>query len=133
MATKTHTKRVKERVQEKRNRFIEKYQKFDKWLHSIGFRSATYKESSTYLDYNYHTDIDTMYSTERYIHDVLGLSIRFIRENKRHIFYVTGGAPYERSVGIKLIDFQKDIFKQVTDLKNKKIEELNKIPKLLLI
>jgi DNA relaxase NicK len=133
MATKIHTKRVKERVQEKRNRFIEKYQKFDKWLYSIGFRSATFKENSTYLDYNYHTDIDTMYAVECYIHDTLKLSIRFIRENKRHIFYVTGGAPYERSVGIKLVDFQKDIFRQVTELKRKKIQELNKIPTLLLI
>jgi hypothetical protein len=73
-----------------RKRFLDVYSEFDKWLKSIGFRAGHYwTESATPLDcsYSHYKDhIDSLYGVEHNIHDVLKLSIRFLRDRHEHKF-----------------------------------------------
>lgn len=77
-----------------RQRFLDVYAEFNKWLNSLGFRHGHYwKESTTPLDFHwshYDKDIDSLYSVECYVHDTLKLSIRFLRDRNEHKFMFVG-------------------------------------------
>lgn len=71
-----------------RKHFIEKYTEFDKWLMSIGFRIGHYwKEPAPHYYSHYGEIIDSMYSTERYVHDILKTNVCFIRDRNKHLFF----------------------------------------------
>lgn len=90
------TKKELERTIEilERQKFLDVYSEFTKWLYSLGFRQGHYwKESATPNDYHYshyNKHIDALYSVEHYVHDVLGLSIRFLRDRYEHKFMFIG-------------------------------------------
>jgi hypothetical protein len=72
-----------------RQRFLDVYTEFDRWLLSFGFRSANTKESMEHLNYHwvhYDKHIDSLYSVECYLHDTLKLSIHFLRDRYEHKF-----------------------------------------------
>ena len=80
-----NTKKELERTVEilERQKFIDVYAEFDRWLLLLGFRSANTKESMIHLNYNWgHYDkyINSLYSVENYLHDTLKLSIHFLRD-----------------------------------------------------
>lgn len=89
------TKKELERTVEilERQRFLDVYSEFNRWLLSLGFRSANYKESMGHLNYHYtHYDkhIDSLHSVECYLHDTLKLSIHFLRDRYEHKFMFVG-------------------------------------------
>lgn len=90
------TKKELERTIEilERQKFLDVYSEFTKWLYSLGFRQGHYwKESATPNDCHYsHYDkhINALYSVEHYVHDVLKLSIRFLRDRHEHKFMFVG-------------------------------------------
>jgi len=73
-----------------RQGFLDVYTEFTQWLNILGFRSAHYwKEGSTILDYNwtyYDEYIDSLYGVECFIHDIIKLEIRFLRDRNEHKF-----------------------------------------------
>jgi hypothetical protein len=76
-----------------RQRFLDVYSEFNKWLYSLGFRSANTKEGMGHLSYHYgHYDkhIDSLWSVENYLHDTLKLSIHFLRDRHEHKFMFVG-------------------------------------------
>jgi hypothetical protein len=76
-----------------RQRFLDVYTEFDRWLLSLGFRSANTKESMEHLNYHwrhYDKHIDSLYSVECYLHDTLKLSIHFLRDRYEHKFMFVG-------------------------------------------
>lgn len=93
-STKIKSTHKTENERLERQKFLDIYNEFDRWLLSLGFRQGHYyKESSTAMDYNYsHYEkyIDSLYSIEHYIHDCLKLSIRFIRDRYEHKFMFVG-------------------------------------------
>lgn len=114
-----------------RKSFLNIYNDFDVWMRSLGFRNATLKESMSPMNYNYWTGgankVDSLYSIENYIQDTLNLSIHFMRDKNKHVFYVVGGM-MQISEPIELKQFKADILKQVTELKANILKELSKIP-----
>jgi hypothetical protein len=84
------TKKQLERTVEilERQRFLDVYTEFDRWLLSLGFRSANTKESMGHLNYDKH--IDSLFSVECYLHDTLKLSIHFLRDRDEHKFMFVG-------------------------------------------
>jgi hypothetical protein len=85
------TKKQLERTVEilERQRFLDVYTEFDRWLLLLGFRSANTKESMRHLNYHwahYDKHIDSLYSVEYYFHDTLKLSIHFLRDRNEHKF-----------------------------------------------
>ncbi len=71
----------------KRTHFLEKYHEFDRWLYSIKFRKNHFwKEQAPHHYSQYDELIESMYSCERYINDILELNIYFIRDKNKHIF-----------------------------------------------
>lgn len=121
---------MKEEKFDIRMEFLNKYNEIDLFLESLGFRTGHYwKENSTVNDYlyeEYRKNIDPLYGIEHYIHDVLNLSIRFIRDRNEHrIMFVVDIMGLSDSYSL---DEAKDlILNQVRELKNEKLNELNSI------
>ena len=111
-------KQFKERLE-----FIEIYQSFDQWFLNLGF---TMENSSTPQDYHYsHYDgeIDSLYSVEHYINKRLDLSIRFLRDKKKHMFMIVGD--YGMCSKIYSIDeFKVLILNTIITLRDQKLKEL---------
>ncbi len=89
------TKKELERTVEilERQRFLNVYTKFDRWLLSLGFRSANIKEGMRHLNYHwghYDKHINSLYSVENYLHDTLKLSIHFLRDRYEHKIMFVG-------------------------------------------
>jgi len=122
------TKKQLERTVEilERQRFLDVYTEFDRWLLSLGFRSANTKESMGHLNYHwghYDKHIDSLYSVECYLHDTLKLSIHFLRDRHEHKFMFVGemGSSYEttnieQTKGLILIEVRKLRDEQLTKL-----------------
>jgi hypothetical protein len=73
--------------------FLKVYSEFDNWLTSLGFRCANFKESTNYSSYHwshYNEHIYSLYSVERYLHDILNLSINFMRDRFEHKIMFVG-------------------------------------------
>lgn len=126
------TKKELERTIEilERQRFLDVYSEFNKWLYSLGFRQGHYwKESATLSDYHwshYDKDIDSLHSVECYVHDVLKLEIRFLRDRHEHKFMFVGGMG-STSI-IYTIDQMKElILNDVKELKNEQLSKLNSL------
>lgn len=103
---------------EQRFKFIDTYTKFDVWLKSVGFRSATLKESSTPDDYHYSHYIDSMYGVERYINDTFKISLRFLRgKNEHRIVFI--GQIGATSSGMSIIKARNEITKDMRTVLHK--------------
>ena len=77
----------------KRQRFLDVYTEFDRWLLSVGLRTANTKESMSLLNCHYghyNKYIDSLYSVENYLNDTLKLSIHFLRDRYEHKFMFVG-------------------------------------------
>jgi hypothetical protein len=110
-----------------RQRFIDVYNNFNSWLHSIGFRQANMKEIGGHLDCNFWTtEIHSMHSVEQYVHDVLGWRIWFMREQNRHVFYIVVGF-MSRSEELTLEQFKEYISTTVKRMRDEKLVALNAI------
>jgi hypothetical protein len=73
--------------------FLDVYTEFDRWLLSLGFRSANTEESMGHLNYHwghYDKHINSLYRVECYLHDTLKLSIHFLRDRNKHKFMFVG-------------------------------------------
>ncbi|MFY8160486.1 MAG: hypothetical protein ACOVNU_04090 [Candidatus Kapaibacteriota bacterium] len=110
--------------------FLDVYTEFDRWLSSLGFRTANTKEGMSLLNYHYtHYDkhIDSLYSVERYLHDDLKLSIHFLRGRYEHkIMFVGEMGTYSET---KTIDQAKETISiEMRELIN---EELTKLGNLV--
>lgn len=116
----------------KREKFLNVYSEFTKWIYSLGFRSGHYiNESSTINDYHwshYEKHIDALYSVEHYIHDVLQLSIRFLRGRHKHEFMFVG--EYGSFSEVVTLEQAKEII--LTDVRVLRDEQLSKLNKLVL-
>ena len=118
----TKVKKIKEI--EERQKFIDVYTEFNNWLHSLGFKS---KHTCTYMDVNYgwYDDcVDSLYGVEHYVHNILKLSIRFLRYRNEHKFLFVGGG-YTFSTVYSLEETKKLILKNVRTLRDTKLKELN--------
>jgi hypothetical protein len=113
-----------------RQRFLDVYSEFNKWLYSLGFRQGRYfKETSTPLDYHwshYDKDIDSLHSVECYIHDTLNLAIRFLRDRHEHKFMFVG------EMGSSSITYTIDQTKELilNDVRKLRDEQLAKLSAL---
>lgn len=116
-----------------REKFLNVYSDFSNWLFSLGFRQGHFwKESSASADYNYshyENHIKSLYGVEHYVHDVLRLSIRFLRDKHEHkIMFVCILGSYSKTY---TIEEAKDlILSDVRKLRDEKIEELNALANL---
>lgn len=114
---------------ETKQKFIEVYSEFNKWLASLGFRRANTKETMSYLTYHYtHYDkhINSLWGVENYIQDTLNMSIHFLRDRDEHkIMFVGELGSYSETF---TIDEVKELiliqFKQIRD------EQLSKLTAL---
>jgi hypothetical protein len=77
-----------------RQKFLDIYSLFNAWLLQIGFREGHYwNEATSYADYHYsHYDneINSLNGVELYVHDVLKLQIRFLRDRYEHKMMFVG-------------------------------------------
>jgi len=113
----------------KRQEFLTVYSHFTDWLITLGFRMGHYwKESATPLDVQYsHFKVDSLYGVEHYIHDVLKISIRFLRERNSHTFFIVNGF-MELSIGLTLSEFKNLILENVHQTKSEMMTSLTSIP-----
>ncbi len=125
---------MKKKEIKERQKFLDVYSEFDKWLTGIGFRTGHYwKESATPYDchYSHYNEIiDSLYSVEHFILDALNLSIRFLRDRNVHKFIIVAGGTIIggfHSEVISLEEMKTVIIKSITELKNKKLKELETI------
>lgn len=114
----------------KRIEFLSIYNDFTKWLHSLGFRTGHYwKESSTPNDYlyeHYSKHIDDLWGVEHYVHDVVKLSIRFLRDRNEHKFmFIDDIGSFSEVYNIK--QTKELILKEVRKLRDEKIYKLNNL------
>lgn len=121
----------KQRKQEilERESFLKTYSDFDSWLRSIGFRSSNIKESMSHRNYHYsHYDekVDSLYSVENYIHDVIRLSIHFLRDRNEHKLMFVGSLGRSSEV-ISLDEAKEFIREEVLKIKNEELSKLNSI------
>lgn len=76
-----------------RQNFLDVYTEFNRWLFSLGFRTANTKESMTHINYHYahyNKHIDSLCSVEKYLHDALKLSVYFLRDTHEHKIMFVG-------------------------------------------
>lgn len=110
-----------------RMEFIEKYSEFDKWVLSLGFRNPKGRETMDVSNYHYsfyNEYIDDMYSVENYLHDVLKLSITFLRDRNEHKFMVVGGIFGGVSETMSIDEFKNFILGQFRTIRDNKMKEL---------
>lgn len=116
-----------------RQRFLDVYTNFDKWLSSLGFRVGHYwKESTTSMDCHYsHYDkhINSLYGVEHYIQDAVKLSIRFLRDRYEHKFMFVGKIGSHSKV--YSVDETKElILIDVRKLRDEQLQQLSPIMSL---
>lgn len=123
------TKKELERTIEilERQKFLDVYTEFDRWLLSLGFRSANTKESMGHLNYHwghYDEHINSLYSVECYLHDTLKLSIYFLRDRYVHkIMFIGEIGSYSETT---TIDETKElILIQVRKLRDEQLSKLS--------
>lgn len=125
------TKKELERTIEilERQKFLDIYTDFDRWLLSLGFRSANTKESMGHLNYHWrHYDkyIDSLYSVENYLHDTLKLSIHFLRDRYKHkIMFVGEMGSFSET---KTIEHTKELI--LIEVRKLRDEQLSKLSEL---
>ncbi len=124
---------MKKKEIEDRLKFLDVYSEFTKWLHSLGFREGHYwRESATADDCHYsHYDkhIDALFSVEHYVHDVLNLSIRFLRDRNEHKFMFVGNVGSFSET--YTIDQTKEIIlNDVKRIRDEKLSELSVLENL---
>lgn len=113
----------------KREKFLEVYSDFTRWMYSLGFRTGKVEESSTLEDYNYsHYDnyVDSLYGVELYIQDTLNLSIRFLRDRYEHKFLFTGGIGSHSDV-CTLEHAKEIILNEVRSLRDEQMSKLKEL------
>lgn len=113
-----------------RQEFLEKYKEIDILLESLGFRVGHYwRESATVYDTlysGYRKYIDPLYAVEHYVHDILDIDIRFIRDwNEHRIMFIIDMMTLSDSYTLE--GAKELIIKMVKDTKYKKLNELNLI------
>ena len=106
----------------KRKKFLKKYAKFDKWLNSKGLSQ---QQSNTVFDYHYSfydKKVDSMHSVECWRNPILKISIRFLRDRNKHLFYII-----DQDVLLSLKEFKKTI-KIILNLEiDKQLKQLNEL------
>ncbi len=105
--------------------FIEQYNVFNKWLLSIGFKSIP---SNTTLDYHYSSYdkyVDSLHGVEHYSHSILETDIRFLRDRNEHKFLLVDCGEILETYNIS--EFKEFIVNVLSEIKNEKLEELNRI------
>lgn len=113
-----------------RQAFLDVYSEFNNWLiKCVGFKDVSMKirfgDCNT-LNNVITNEIDTLYGVEHYFIEALNLSLYFARERNKHIFYVVEGF-FARSAPFTLEEFKADIVKQITERRNKKMDDLSKL------
>jgi hypothetical protein len=112
-----------------RKNFLDVYADFDRWLISVGFKSAKFKESMDHLNYHwshYDKDIDSLYSVECYLHDTLKLRINFLRDRYEHKFMFVGEmGSYSKTTNIE--QTKELILIELRKLRNEQLSKLNEL------
>lgn len=129
MKTKNKSKAFSDNEIKERQKFLDIYNDFDKWLRSLGFRSGNYKESSNHLAYNYshyNKKIDSLYGVEVYINEVLNLALYFNRDRYEHKFMFVGEMGMHSDT-LSLVEMMDSISKDCRALKEQKLKELELI------
>lgn len=107
--------------------FLDIYVQFDKWLVSLGFRSAAYNERGTIYDYHYshyNKHIDDMFGVEHRLHDTLKLSIYFLRDRNKHkIMFIGNVGSYSKTMSIE--EAKESILLQVRTLRDEQLAKLS--------
>jgi hypothetical protein len=115
---------------QERQKFIDVYSDFDKWLFSLGFRTANTKESMSVLNYHfrhYDKQIDSLYSVECYMHDILKMSLRFMRDRNEHKFMFVG----EMGAHSEILSTEQTKHLILTKVREERDERLNKLNSLI--
>jgi hypothetical protein len=129
MKIKNKSKAFSDNEIKERQKFLDIYNDFDKWLHSLGFRSGNYRESSNHLAYNYshyNKKIDSLYGVEVYINEVLNLVLYFNRDRYEHKFMFVGEMGMYSEI-LSLVEMMDCISKDCRKLKEEILKELELI------
>jgi len=129
MKTKNKSKAFSDNEIKERQKFLDIYNDFDKWLRSLGFRSGDYRESSNHLAYNYshyEQKINSLYGVEVYINEVLNLALYFNRDRYQHKFMFVGEMGMHSEI-LSLVEMMDSISKDCRRLKEEKLKELELI------
>lgn len=111
-----------------RQRFLDAYNEFDRWLNHMGYRPAKFFGEDTITDNNIMVNqIDCLYGIEHYILDALNMSLYFIRERNDCVFYFVWGFNYH-SKSHSLEEFKAQILKDTIANKYRALAEIEKIP-----
>lgn len=113
---------------EERQKFLDIYHNFNEFLYSLGFRVASIKESMRPEDNCiFETNqFKSSHGVERYIHDILNLSVRFCRNHYKHEFVIVGNWNHFSEI-IDIEIFKNHIKDWVIQTHSKKLNELNSI------
>ena len=123
------TKKELERAVEilERQKFLDIYSEFDRWLLSLGFRSANTQESMGHLNYHwghYDKHITSLYSVENYLHETLKLSIHFLRDRYEHkIMFIGEMGSYSETTTIE--QTKELILIEVRKLRDEQLSKLS--------
>jgi len=120
---------MKDKEFKEREKFIDVYADFNKWLHNVGFRTSTTRESMNTDNYHYSfydNYIDSLCSVESYYHDVLKMKIVFVRDRYEHKFMFVGGLSQCSEV-MSLEEFKKSILEQIVSVRDEKLKELTEL------
>jgi hypothetical protein len=123
------TKKELERAVEilERQNFLDIYSEFDRWLLSLGFRSANTQESMGHLNYHwghYDKHITSLYSVENYLHETLKLSIHFLRDRYEHkIMFIGEMGSYSETTTIE--QTKELILIEVRKLRDEQLSKLS--------
>lgn len=129
MKQKNKSKSFSENEIKERQKFLDIYNDFDKWLRSLGFRVGDYKESSSHLAYNYshyEQKINSLYGVEVYINEALNLALYFNRDRYEHKFTFLGVMGMQSDT-LSLVEMMDSISKDCRALKEQKLKELELI------
>lgn len=114
----------------KRDKFLKVYQEFNQWLIDLGYRNGHFwKEASTFQDIHYShygKHIDSLHGVECYIHDILGMSLRLLRDRHEHLIMFTG--KMGRHTDVYTLGEAKELI--LNRLKEEKQSQLNKLNSL---
>lgn len=114
---------------DKRKEFIQVYADFFSWLKTLGYRTANLKESmqpDSYFYSEYKKHINPFGGIDIFINDILKHKISFILDNSEHkIMFVGGLCQYSEVFSLE--EGKALILKDVKELKEEKLKELNSI------
>lgn len=107
--------------------FQDKYNQFDDWLKTVGFKYGNNWKENNKVSTVIKTKINSLYGVEHYVHEVLNTSIKFIRDKNEHKVVFINKTDENISPVMNLDDAKKCILNNLIIKRNKKLKQLQNL------